>query len=53
MSRGFDAVQFKRMVDAAGGDVAAAVRNWLVMTGRFDPDAPIVGLEIRAWRENL
>ncbi|MCX5318086.1 hypothetical protein [Streptomyces sp. NBC_00154] len=47
--QGFDAVQFKAMVDAASGDVAAAVRNWLVMTGRLDPDAPIVGLEIRAW----
>ncbi|MFD5426351.1 hypothetical protein [Streptomyces sp. NPDC127084] len=51
--QGFDAVQFKAMVDAASGDVAAAVRNWLVMTGRLDPDAPILGLEIRAWRENL
>jgi hypothetical protein len=45
--QGFDAVAFKRMVDAASGDVAAAVRNWLVMTGRLDPDAPIAGLEIR------
>ncbi|MBT2439820.1 hypothetical protein J7E93_06725 [Streptomyces sp. ISL-36] len=50
--QGFDAVRFKAMVDAAGGDVAAAVRNWLVMTGRLDPDAPIVGLEIRAWKTN-
>lgn len=48
--QGFDAVQFKAMVDAASGDVAAAVRNWLVMTGRLAPDAPIVGLEIRAWQ---
>ncbi|MFD7324231.1 hypothetical protein ACFV9D_24555 [Streptomyces sp. NPDC059875] len=46
---GFDAVQFKAMVDAAG-DVAAAVHTWLVATGRLDPDAVIVHLEIRAWK---
>ncbi|MFF3247039.1 hypothetical protein ACFYWY_25645 [Streptomyces sp. NPDC002870] len=40
--KGFDGVQFKAMVDAAGGDVAAAVH-------RLDPDAVIVGLEIRTW----
>ncbi|WP_351233251.1 hypothetical protein [Streptomyces sp. NPDC002133] len=51
--QGFDAVQFKAMVDAASGDVAVAVRSWLVMTGRLDPEAPIVGLEIRAWKTNL
>ncbi|MEV6655104.1 hypothetical protein [Streptomyces sp. NPDC051219] len=47
---GVDAVEFKAMVDAAGGDVAAAVRGWLVDTGRLDPDAIIVHLEIRAWK---
>ncbi|MFE0200488.1 hypothetical protein ACFW0I_32735 [[Kitasatospora] papulosa] len=47
---GFDGVQFKAMVDAAGGDVAAAVHTWLTATGRLDPEAIIVGLEIRAWR---
>ncbi|MET9427901.1 MULTISPECIES: hypothetical protein [unclassified Streptomyces] len=51
--QGFDAVEFKAMVDAAGGDVAAAVQRWLVETGRIEPGTPIVGLEIRAWRENL
>ncbi|MFF9870197.1 hypothetical protein ACF1G0_33275 [Streptomyces sp. NPDC013953] len=50
--QGFDAVEFKAMVDAAGGDVAAAVQRWLVETGRIEPGTPIVGLEIRAWREN-
>ncbi len=46
----FDAAQFKVMYDDAGGDVAA-VRNWLVMTGRLT-NAPTVGLDIRAWKEN-
>jgi hypothetical protein len=50
--QGFDAVEFKQMVDAAGGDVTAAVKGWLVDTGRMHPEAEIVYLEIRAWREN-
>ncbi|WP_316779558.1 hypothetical protein [Streptomyces sasae] len=50
--QGFDAVQFKQMVDAAGGDVTAAVKGWLVDTGRMHPEAEIVYLEIRAWRES-
>ncbi|MBL1086786.1 hypothetical protein JK359_33310 [Streptomyces actinomycinicus] len=50
--QGFDAVQFKQLVDAAGGDVTAAVQGWLVMTGRMHPEAEIVYLEIRAWKEN-
>ncbi|MFE7111132.1 hypothetical protein ACFU98_42755 [Streptomyces sp. NPDC057575] len=37
------------MVDAAGGDVAAAVQRWLVDNDRIEPDTPIVGLEIRSW----
>ncbi|MFE2693664.1 hypothetical protein [Streptomyces mirabilis] len=47
---GFDAVDFKAMVDAAGGDVTAAVKGWLVDTGRIHPEAEIVYLEIRAWK---
>ncbi|MGW0647333.1 hypothetical protein ACWD4T_00770 [Streptomyces umbrinus] len=47
---GFDAVWFKALVDAAGGDVTAAVKGWLVDTGRMHPEAQIVYLEIRAWR---
>ncbi|MEU5108214.1 hypothetical protein AB0H07_39155 [Streptomyces sp. NPDC021354] len=47
---GFDAVEFKAMVDAAGGDVAAAVLNWLVDTGRIAPGTQLTSLEIRAWR---
>ena len=47
---GFDAVDFARRVDAAGGDVTAAVRQWLVETGRIHPDARITHLEIRTWR---
>lgn len=50
--QGFDAVQFKAWVDAAGGDVTAAVQKWLVDTGRIEPGTEIVGLEIRAWNEN-
>ncbi|GAA3372161.1 hypothetical protein GCM10017744_102550 [Streptomyces antimycoticus] len=46
---GFDAVEFKAMVDAAGGDVAAAVQKWLVDNNRIEPGTVIVGLEIRAW----
>ncbi|MFI0742380.1 hypothetical protein ACH4PU_30540 [Streptomyces sp. NPDC021100] len=46
---GFDAREFKTWVDAAGGDVTAAVRTWLVENGRIHPDAVITHLEIRAW----
>lgn len=48
--QGFDAGEFKQMVDAAGGDVTAAVKGWLVDTGRIHPEAEIVYLEIRAWK---
>lgn len=47
---GFDAADFARRVDAAGGDVTAAVHQWLVETGRISPDAHITHLEIRTWR---
>ncbi|MFD3956916.1 MULTISPECIES: helix-turn-helix domain containing protein [Streptomyces] len=47
---GFDAADFARRVDAAGGDVTAAVHQWLVETGRIRPDAQIIHLEIRTWR---
>jgi hypothetical protein len=47
---GFDAADFARRVDAAGGDVTAAVHQWLVETGRIHPDAQILHLEIRTWR---
>ncbi|MFG3398729.1 MULTISPECIES: helix-turn-helix domain containing protein [Streptomyces] len=47
---GFDAADFARRVDAAGGDVSAAVHQWLVETGRIRPDAQIIHLEIRTWR---
>ncbi len=46
---GFDGPQFKAMVDAAGGDVAAAVQKWLIDNDRIEPGTQIVGLEIRAW----
>ncbi|MGW3328305.1 hypothetical protein [Streptomyces virginiae] len=46
---GFDGARFKALVDAAGGDVAAAVQKWLVDTDKIEPGTPIVGLEIRAW----
>ncbi|MEU9348009.1 helix-turn-helix domain containing protein [Streptomyces sp. NPDC048278] len=47
---GFDAVDFARRVNAAGGDVTAAVHQWLVETGRIHPEAHIIHLEIRTWR---
>ncbi|WP_406710868.1 helix-turn-helix domain containing protein [Streptomyces edwardsiae] len=47
---GFDAADFARRVDAAGGDVTAAVHQWLVETGCIRPDAQIIHLEIRTWR---
>ncbi|MFE5482976.1 hypothetical protein [Streptomyces sp. NPDC056527] len=46
---GFDGAEFKAMVDAASGDVTAAVQKWLVDNDRIEPGTPIVGLEIRAW----
>ncbi|MGC5567884.1 helix-turn-helix domain containing protein [Streptomyces sp. FR-108] len=47
---GHDATDFARRVDAAGGDVTAAVHQWLVETGRIHQDAHITHLEIRTWR---
>lgn len=47
---GHDAADFAQRVDAAGGDVTAAVHQWLVETGRIRPDAHIIHLEIRTWR---
>ncbi|WP_274535654.1 hypothetical protein [Streptomyces sp. CB02261] len=41
---------FKAWVDAAGGDVMAAVQKWLVDNDRIEPGTPIVGLTIRAWK---
>ncbi|MGW4569223.1 helix-turn-helix domain containing protein [Streptomyces sp. NPDC004561] len=47
---GFDAADFARRVDATSGDVTAAVHQWLVETGRINPDAHILHLEVRTWR---
>ncbi|MEU6527271.1 helix-turn-helix domain containing protein [Streptomyces sp. NPDC046924] len=47
---GHDAADFAHRVDAAGGDVTAAVYQWLVETGRIRPDAQILHLEVRTWR---
>ncbi|GAA2775079.1 hypothetical protein GCM10010521_61960 [Streptomyces rameus] len=47
---GFDAADFARRADTAGGDVTAAVHPWLVETGRIRADAQILHLEIRTWR---
>lgn len=46
---GFDAADFARRVNAAAGDVTAAVHQWLVETGRIRADAHILHLEIRTW----
>ncbi|MFE5593328.1 helix-turn-helix domain containing protein [Streptomyces sp. NPDC056549] len=47
---GFDAADFARRVDAADGDVTAAVQSWLLETGRIHEDAHITHLEVRTWR---
>lgn len=47
---GFAATDFAHRVDQTGGDVTAAVHQWLVETSRIRPDAHIVHLEIRTWR---
>ncbi|QNA77606.1 hypothetical protein C8250_042815 [Streptomyces sp. So13.3] len=47
---GFDAAEWKSKVDASGGDVAAAVRGWLVETGRLQPDAQLTNIEVRGWK---
>ncbi|MCQ6556879.1 helix-turn-helix domain containing protein [Streptomyces sp. C10-9-1] len=47
---GFDAREFASRTDHAGGDVTAAVHQWLVETGRIHPTAHIVHLEVRTWR---
>ncbi|MEV6012314.1 hypothetical protein AB0M29_36610 [Streptomyces sp. NPDC051976] len=47
---GFDAAEFAARVDAAGGDVTAAVHAFLVETGRINPEAHIIHLEIRTSR---
>ncbi|MGW8569800.1 helix-turn-helix domain containing protein [Streptomyces niveus] len=47
---GFDATDLARRVDTAGGDVTAAVHQWLVETGRIHDSAHITHLEIRTWR---
>ncbi|MFJ5221026.1 hypothetical protein ACIP98_41085 [Streptomyces sp. NPDC088354] len=47
---GFSAREFKNRVDAAGGDVTAAIVGWLVETGRLQPGATLTHLEIRGWK---
>ncbi|WP_245970340.1 helix-turn-helix domain containing protein [Streptomyces rishiriensis] len=47
---GFDAADFARRVDAASGDVTAAVHQWLVEGARIRADAQIIHLEVRTWR---
>ncbi|WP_371591796.1 helix-turn-helix domain containing protein [Streptomyces virginiae] len=46
---GFQTADFARRVDATGGDVTAAVHQWLVETGRIHSHAHITHLEIRTW----
>jgi predicted transcriptional regulator len=47
---GFDAREWQQRVEAANGDVAAAVKNWMVETGRLRPEAVLTHLEIRGWK---
>ncbi|MGW6521717.1 helix-turn-helix domain containing protein [Streptomyces sp. NPDC054962] len=49
-SGGLDAVDFARLVDAAAGDVTAAIHQWLTESGRIREDAQIIHLEVRTWR---
>ncbi|MEU6672208.1 hypothetical protein [Streptomyces sp. NPDC046727] len=46
---GFDAAEWKTWVDAAGGDVAQALRDWMVDTGRPEAGAALTHLEVRGW----
>jgi hypothetical protein len=46
---GLDAAEFQQRVQAAGGDVAVAVRDWLVETGRLAEGAQLSHLEVRGW----
>ncbi|THA28239.1 hypothetical protein E4198_00035 [Streptomyces sp. RKND-216] len=50
---GFDAVEWQNRVEAAGGDVAQAVRDWMVTTGRLAPDAQLTHLEVRGWKPTV
>ncbi|MGW2020506.1 helix-turn-helix domain containing protein [Streptomyces sp. NPDC001927] len=50
---GFDATEFARRTDETGGDVTAAIQQWLVETGRINVDARIIHLEIRTWRPRM
>ncbi|GGS72352.1 hypothetical protein GCM10010222_11440 [Streptomyces tanashiensis] len=47
---GFDARDFAHRTDQAGGDVTAAIHQWLVETSRIHAEARITHLEIRTWR---
>jgi hypothetical protein len=47
---GFDAAVWHQRVTAHGGDVAAAVTDWMVETGRLAEGAKITNIELRAWK---
>ncbi|MFI0742530.1 hypothetical protein ACH4PU_31300 [Streptomyces sp. NPDC021100] len=48
-SSGFDAREWQQRVTQHDGDVAAAVTDWMVETGRLAEGAQITHLELRAW----
>lgn len=50
LEAGMDAGEWKQRVQAANGDVTAAVRGWLVETGRLNDDARITHIEVRGWK---
>ncbi|MEU5900239.1 hypothetical protein [Streptomyces venezuelae] len=49
-SSGFDAQEWHQRVTEHGGDVASAITDWMVETGRIAEGAKITNIELRAWK---
>ncbi|MGW1976471.1 hypothetical protein [Streptomyces sp. NPDC001889] len=47
---GFDAMEWSERITEHGGDVASAITDWMVETGRLAEGAKITHLELRAWK---
>ncbi|MEU5425858.1 hypothetical protein AB0H73_09645 [Streptomyces olivoreticuli] len=47
---GFDAREWHQRVTQHNGDVASAITDWMVETGRLAEGAQITHLELRAWK---
>ncbi|MFJ8676700.1 hypothetical protein [Streptomyces sp. NPDC093589] len=48
---GLDAREWQRRVSHSGGDVAAAITEWMVETGRLAEGTKISHLELRGWKQ--